>query len=415
MKLLVLADDLTGALDTGIQFTAGHANTRVVLDARYPLSKADPSVQVLVIDTESRHLSPENAAGIVQNIVRQAVDLKVPYLYKKTDSALRGNTGAELAAALEASGEHQLHFISAFPRAKRTTAGGIQLIDGVPVAESVFGQDPFEPVLHSAVAEILAEQTATAVTSVPLGDMVSEKAGIAVYDAATDDDIRFRAQELKSAGKLKLLAGCAGFAAMLPGMMELSGAKEVQPQYASSFLVACGSVNPITIAQLDEAERQGFRRIRITPEQALTPGWFEGPTGEALLAEWADLLKSGKNCILDTNPAPGGETAYDFAKKQALSLEEMRVQIARTMGRIIQMLLARGVQSTLLITGGDTLMGFMQTVGVSEIVPVRELVTGSVLSLVEIGGAIYNIISKSGGFGEKTLVSDLARLVLPQK
>ena len=53
MKLLVLADDLTGALDTGVQFVAGHAATRVLLDPCYPLEKVDPSVQVLV-DGEMR-------------------------------------------------------------------------------------------------------------------------------------------------------------------------------------------------------------------------------------------------------------------------------------------------------------------------------------------------------------------------
>lgn len=37
MELLILADDLTGALDTGIQFVAAGASTRVVLDPHYDL------------------------------------------------------------------------------------------------------------------------------------------------------------------------------------------------------------------------------------------------------------------------------------------------------------------------------------------------------------------------------------------
>ena len=55
---------------------------------------------------------------------------------------------------------------STTPRAdiiRRTTKDGVHLIDGVPVAQSVFGQDPFEPVRHSRVAEILGEQTAVPV------------------------------------------------------------------------------------------------------------------------------------------------------------------------------------------------------------------------------------------------------------
>lgn len=414
MKLLVLADDLTGALDTGIQFVAGHASTRVVLDPRYPLDRIDPSVQVLVVDTESRHLPAEEAADIIRGIVRQAAALQVPCLYKKTDSALRGNVGAELTAALEESGADQLHFIPAFPRTRRTTVGGIQYIDGTPVAESVFGQDPFDPVRFSAVSEILAQQTDTPVHTAPRDGELPEEAGIVVYDAETDEDIAQWGARLCRDGKLKVLAGCAGFAAALPELMELGGAEQADMVAADSFLVVCGSVNPITVAQMEEAGRCGFRHIHLTARQLLTPGYFDGAEGQALLDQWAAWLKAGENCVLDSNPAPGDtETAAQVGEEMGMDLEDLRQHISRTLGQVLRQLVERGVRSTMLVTGGDTLMGFVRAAGVSEIVPVRELVTGSVLSLINLGGVTYNIISKSGGFGERTLVSDLARLVLP--
>ena len=415
MKLLVLADDLTGSLDTGIQFVAGHAKTCVVLNADYPLHKVDPSVQVLVIDTESRHLPPKQAAEIVQNIVRQAVALQVPYLYKKTDSALRGNVGAELEAALKASGAKQLHFIPAFPRVHRSTENGVQLIDGVPVAESVFGKDPFDPVRYYKVAEFLNSQAEVSVANVPIGAPPSDEPGVVVYDAVTAEDIRTHAKHLNETGKLHIMAGCAGFAAALPEFIPLSGALDAEPQYNGAFLAVCGSVNPITVAQMDEAEQNGFDRIRITAQQALTPGFFASTEGLALLDSWADRLNKGVPGILDSNPAPGAQTAYEYAELHGLSREELRVTISDAMGTVLAGLLQRGVNATMLITGGDTLMGFMRTVGVAEIVPVRELMTGTVLSSVEIGGKTYNMISKSGGFGEKTLVTDLAKLVTQQK
>ena len=71
--------------------------------------------------------------------------------YKKTDSALRGNIGAELSAALDGSGAGVLSFLPAFPRMNRTTAAGIHYIDGIPAAKSVFGQDPFNPVKESVL------------------------------------------------------------------------------------------------------------------------------------------------------------------------------------------------------------------------------------------------------------------------
>lgn len=83
----------------------------------------------------------------------------IPYIYKKTDSALRGNIGCELNAVMDASGEACLIFAPAFPQMGRVTRRGIHYIDGVPVADSVFGKDPFEPVTESSVREIVRKQS----------------------------------------------------------------------------------------------------------------------------------------------------------------------------------------------------------------------------------------------------------------
>ena len=61
-KLWIIADDFTGALDTGVQFAARGASVRVLPWGDPPEDGAD--AQVLVIDSESRHLSPEAARRI---------------------------------------------------------------------------------------------------------------------------------------------------------------------------------------------------------------------------------------------------------------------------------------------------------------------------------------------------------------
>lgn len=181
-------------------------------------------------------------------------------------------------------------------------------------------------------------------------------------------------------------------------------------------LVVCGSVNPITVAQMEETSRCGFRHIHLTARQLLTSDYFEGPEGQSLLDQWAAWLKAGKNCVLDSTPASGdGETATQVGEEMGMELENLRQHISHTLGHVLRQLVERGVRSTMLVAGGDALMGFVLAAGISEIVPVREFLTGSVLSLVNVGGTTYNIISKSGGFGERTLVSDLARLVLPRE
>ncbi len=138
--LLIIADDFTGALDTGVQFAAHGVSTRVIVDPEVDFSAYHDSV--LVIDTETRHLAAGEAFDIVARLTRKAREAGIRYIYKKTDSALRGNIGAELAAVLTASGCKSLPFLPAFPQTGRVTREGVHYVDGVPVTESPFGSLP---------------------------------------------------------------------------------------------------------------------------------------------------------------------------------------------------------------------------------------------------------------------------------
>lgn len=409
MELLILADDLTGALDTGIQFVDKGANTRVILDPCYSLEQVASDVQVLVIDTESRHIEAIKAAALVRNIVRQAVALHVPCIYKKTDSALRGNVGTELGAALEASGAEQLHFIPAYPKTKRITIEGIHYIDGVPVAQSVFGKDPFNPVRSSCVSEIISSGTSVPVVSVKKGDSVSCQKGIQVYDAETDQDLLERGLELQSGKKPLLLAGCAGFASILADLQSFHKHDRERPRLPSAFLMACGSVNPITKEQIKRAVKSGlFRYFSIYPEESLTPHWFMTMDGEKQIDTWVKCLENGEKIILDTNDVPGHLTAYEYANQHGQTLETLHNQLPLSVGEALKKVVERNLTFTLMVTGGDVLMGFMNVMGLCEIEPVQELFTGTVLSYIDFQGKKQPLISKSGGFGNPDVLVQIA-------
>src|SRR5699024_5192184 len=97
--------------------------TRVVVDPE--IDFASIHAKVLVVDTETRHLPAGQAYEIVSKLTRRACAAGVSFIYKKTDSALRGNIGAELAAVLKASGRKQLPFLPAFPQMNRLTQNGV--------------------------------------------------------------------------------------------------------------------------------------------------------------------------------------------------------------------------------------------------------------------------------------------------
>jgi Uncharacterized protein conserved in bacteria len=418
VTLLIIADDFTGALDTGVQFAASGANTRVVTSGDYDFSQVDQEVQVLVMDAETRHLSAGEAYDIVYDIARRALEQKIPYLYKKTDSALRGNIGSELTALLQAVGAKKLSFLPAFPKMRRWTKEGIHYIDDVPVNESVFGKDPFEPVTCSYIPEMIKNQSQVKVSVKSTRDLNEQEKGsllddqeeqeILVWDAKTDEELEVLGQHLYETDQMHLIAGCAGFAAALPELLGLKGDKNQDFSLTSKILVICGSVNPITTAQLDYAEKNGFLRIRLEPQERLEQKFWDSELGQEKLCQWKKLMAEHPYVILDSNDLPGREDTRDYANTHGLSLDEIRVRIAASYGHILKVLLEDGLDSTIMITGGDTLLGCMEQLGVREMEPVRELAPGIVLSRFSLKEKKNPVISKSGGFGQETLLIDLA-------
>ena len=57
VKLLIIADDFTGALDTGIQFKKYVICKQVFTKTRIEYNEINPDTEVLVIDSESRPLT----------------------------------------------------------------------------------------------------------------------------------------------------------------------------------------------------------------------------------------------------------------------------------------------------------------------------------------------------------------------
>ncbi|MCD8018378.1 MAG: four-carbon acid sugar kinase family protein [Clostridiales bacterium] len=416
IQLLIIADDFTGALDTSVQLAAVGARTRVVIDMQTNASAIDSEVEVLVVDAETRHLSAEDAYKAIKNIVMEAKRLRVQHIFKKTDSALRGNIGAELTALLETSGETTLPFIPAFPQIGRITKGGIHYINDVPVAESVFGCDPFNPVLHSDISELIGEQSDIETFRATMEKPQTNQYGISIFDAVTQEELKQIGSVLLEKNGMPIMAGCAGFGAVLP---EILGLKHSEPKkkipLSDRLLVISGSINPITIAQLDRAEENGFQRYRLSLEQKLDYSWWQKETRDSFVYELQKELKEKRFVIIDSSEKNGKEEVADYASVHQMSLEEVRVRISQTMGKIVNLLFENDSQEMLFIIGGDTLMQCMAAIGVHEVEPVCEPIPGVVLSCFLYGGCNRYVFSKSGGFGGETLLTDLAKMISNHK
>ena len=223
----MITDDFTGALDTGIQFTKQGVKIQIAVEQNPENISVSENTQVLVIDLETRPLTRQQAYETVKNIMLWAKKQNIEYIYKKTDSALRGNVGTELKAVADVYNQC-VYFIPAFPKIGRVTRNGKHYIDNVPLSETAFAKDPFEPVKHSHIKDIITKEYNIDVRCVenqiqPVQYLNTIEKGIVVFDAETEQDMKKRLLELKQHNQLKLLAGCAGLAEFLPDILSLKG------------------------------------------------------------------------------------------------------------------------------------------------------------------------------------------------
>ena len=150
MCILALADDMTGALETGAKFRA--AGIEAVVSAK-PVATA--GAQALVLDTETRHLNAAEARRVVREFVTRSGIDSPRLVYKKTDSTLRGNISAELESLAELYPDWRIGYAPAYPALGRTVKSGVLYVDGIPAAETEFASDALNPISTSSIPALL--------------------------------------------------------------------------------------------------------------------------------------------------------------------------------------------------------------------------------------------------------------------
>ena len=119
---LLIADDLTGACDTGVQFARRGLSCEVQFAlSRTALSRTD----VVGYSTSSRCDNVADSRLKIQAIADRYSGLEGGIIFKKIDSTMRGNVGEELAAALEHFQSECAIIAPAYPAMQRTVQHGV--------------------------------------------------------------------------------------------------------------------------------------------------------------------------------------------------------------------------------------------------------------------------------------------------
>ncbi|MBZ9709523.1 four-carbon acid sugar kinase family protein [Mesorhizobium sp. ESP7-2] len=245
----ILADDLTSAADGAGPFVERGLQA-VVGRACLPAEEAT----VVAVDSGSRSATASQAAELAAKLAVQLASRDV--LYKTVDSTLRGHVAAELEAAFKASGRKMLVFAPAFPAAGRTTVSGVQLVDGVPVAETAYGRDPVHPARQSRLVDFVPASVSNAV----------------ILDATTQDDLDTQIAALPDPEAI-LWVGSPGMAAALAKRLApVAAASNATVPACGDILVAIGSANPLSHRQADQiAAEAGVTLLRAPAQRADDP------------------------------------------------------------------------------------------------------------------------------------------------
>jgi uncharacterized protein YgbK (DUF1537 family) len=414
-RILVLADDLTGANATGARFARGGMRVASV-DADHAAETA-AAYDVVVANLDSRHLDPRRAAALVGSAVRGLwpVDLVV----KRTDTTLRGNVGAELEAAWRAVRERtpaeravRVLFAPAHPASGRITAGGVQLLDGVPLERTQLALDPLNPMRTSVVADILAEQTSLAVRHVPIGDVTGPglagalAAGdepVVLCDAVTEEQLadtaRAAAEVHRRDGTVWVAADPGPCGAMLARALGLRGlAPDPGP-----LLAVVGSATELTRRQLAAvAEDETVRFVEVDPVRCAGDPAYRADTARTLARALAGHRFPGA-VVVRTRASAGDVVRIPADQRRALP--------GRLAGLVAEAV-AESAPSALFTSGGDVTSAVLAALGVRALDVGGELVPLAVYGRLD-GSPLHGapIITKGGLVGDDgTLAHCLARL-----
>lgn len=268
----IVADDLTGANDTALQFFIKGSNTEIIFDTDENIQN-HPNVGTFALTTESRNINAKEAAQKVwEGAKKLKENLSVEYFYKKIDSTLRGNIAVETLAMLDAIGYDAAVIAPAFIREGRITIGGYQLLKGVPIERTDAARDSYAPICDSYIPDILKKQVnesfydsiATIQLNVvakgagpittKLNELVSGGKKLIVIDAVSAIDLEQVVLAISKSQFNILPVGSAGLANALGNVwLPLNNSEPVQkiiPKLPK--LILSGSKNSMTTAQINK-------------------------------------------------------------------------------------------------------------------------------------------------------------------
>jgi uncharacterized protein YgbK (DUF1537 family) len=414
-RCLIIADDLTGGADSGAKFAERGLRTLLV-SLRKGGGTIDcaayPGWDVLVVNTDTRGASPEVAANAVSRLLRSYSKELFPLIYKKIDSTLRGNIGAEMDAILAATSIPLAFFAPSFPEQSRAVVGGILVVDGSPLALADLTREG-DPATDSHVEKILARQSSHPTCIINLHQVAAgadsvldavlresrEGRRVLIFDAIQRRDLAHIAEAAFRMGEVPLFVGSAGLAEEVARIMarpmaeSISGAAMRLSRPLSRVIIISGSQSGVARGQIEHIEGAGNVRPFELDRTLLQA------RGDALTENSIRLARSMGEAL---------ETGHVLLKAcpSAIDFPGMSNKITTVLGKTVRFLLdslGRDAEPVaLVITGGATAASVFNSIEAEGFELCGEVVDGIAFGRV-VGGRWNGLatVTKAGGFGKR--------------
>jgi len=419
-NIIIIADDLTGAADTAVQFCPLFDDTTLVSFRRMDQileTFQTSSSWAAALYTNSRSLESEAANQRLISLAQRIAGKECPWVYKKIDSCMRGNVGAETDALLDQLG-YAASFISpAFPEMGRTTLDDIHRINGIALGQTEVARDPLTPVTESSPSRIVALQSRYPVGHVGLAFLedghqrliaeikrqLQNGARHIVFDATDRSHLDRVARSIFALEHKVLPVGSAGLAGSIAKLLT-SGPVSVEPAKiiaSEGFnLLVCGTTSAVTGGQIDKLlESHAYELLQLNPV-ILADQSRNDELLKTVFAARTGLLK--KNVILTIKSQPSSRNMH-----RRPGFNPAADSIVRGLGQFVAIVLGDTKPGHLFLTGGDTADAVLTALEAEGIRILGEIVAGVVQGVI-IGGLLDGrpVVTKAGAFGQKdTLVA----------
>ena len=374
-RYLILADDITGSSDSGVQLTRQGIETVLTF---LPEPVGDKKVSY-VLNTETRPLPPEVAYDRICKYL-QKINLDVySHVIKKVDSTIRGPIAHEILAVDRMYRPELIIFMPALPLLGRTTEKGTHMLWETPITQTELAKDRRNPVKEDNIQKILMSVYKEPVIHVGLNDLDAtdfSKGRIYTFDAKTTEHMRNVVQKAEESKKRILWVGSSG---IVDSLVEIK-----LTQLPAVALV--GTLSGTTSNQVRFAKSMGVHVIEIKCGQ--DPAERSRTVQEAI-----ETIASGRDLILASAPPSSRKEIFD------------PVFVQKYISVLMAEILPKVKISGMFLTGGDTAMGFLNEINAQGVQIFYEVQIGIPMTRV-VGGDYHDmkVITKAGAFGEKDAI-----------